>query len=87
MTTSPLAELAGAVRGLERLRVDCPERYQPSARVVFATLSAARADVVDATSRGKLDQALAVVADWEREAGKLITTKTLHAPLAAQDGS
>lgn len=87
MNISPLAELAGAVRHLERLRVDCPERYRPTARVVFASLSAARADVVDATSRGRLDQALAVVADFESQAGTLITTKKLHAPLTAESGS
>jgi hypothetical protein len=44
-------------------------------------------DVVDATSKGKLDQALAVVADFESQAAKVVASKLVNAPLTGEDRS
>lgn len=77
MPTSPLAELAASVRRLERLRRECPERVRPSAAVMFANVDRAKVDVVSMTTGGQPDQAMAVVADFEREARKLLAPKLL----------
>lgn len=85
--TSPLAELSASIRRLERLRTDCPERYRPSRDLVFATVKSVKAEVIALTEGGKRDQALAVVADYERQGRALLAPKLLNAPFFAETGS
>lgn len=61
---TPLAELAGAVRRLDRLRSECPERFRPTQAVLFAGVERVRDDVVDLTKRGRDREAVAIVASW-----------------------
>jgi hypothetical protein len=81
---TPLAELAGSVRRLHRLHAECPERYRPTQAVLFSGIERVREDVVDLTKRGQDLEAVAVVADFERQAGLLISTKLAHAPLGQE---
>lgn len=86
---SALADLATAVRKVQRLLQDCPPAHRPDPRDVFAGLDAARAEVVELTGKGRNAEAEAIVADWEHEAASRIASVLAHAPLeqASPQGS
>jgi hypothetical protein len=81
---TPLAALAAAVRHVHRLLAECPEKARPRPEFVFADVGQVRDDVVELTREGRDDEAHAIVADWEREAGGRVASRLLHSPLDSE---
>lgn len=88
--TSILAELAAASCRVRRRHAECPSGRRPSDRAIYRDLPAARVDVIQLAACGRVHEARAIVADWEREAASRIREPSelspedlAHSPLEA----